>query len=64
MNSRYLLFDAQQTHYYGLPANLALASVTTTPANVVGLDHRIGYLKPGMFKVLIVREGKKLDNEP
>jgi len=46
-NSRYLLFEAQQAHYYGLPSNLALASVTTTPATAAGLSHRIGYLREG-----------------
>jgi len=49
MNSRYLLYEAQQAHYYGLPHNLALASVTSTPATVLGYDHRIGYIKLGMF---------------
>jgi imidazolonepropionase-like amidohydrolase len=47
MNSRYLLYEAQQAHYYGLPHNLALASVTSTPATVLGYDHRIGYIKLG-----------------
>lgn len=47
LNSRYLLYEAQQTHYYGLPANLALAAATTLPAQVLGLEHRIGYLKQG-----------------
>jgi imidazolonepropionase-like amidohydrolase len=47
MNSRYLLYEAQQAHYYGLPANLALAAATTLPAQVLGLEHRIGYLKQG-----------------
>ena len=47
LNSRYLLYEAQQVHYYGLPANLALAAVTTLPAQVLGLEHRIGYLKQG-----------------
>ncbi|KAH9061388.1 carbohydrate esterase family 9 protein [Lactarius vividus] len=44
-NSRFLLFDAQQAHYYGLPENLALSAVTTRPAQVVGLDYRIGYIR-------------------
>jgi hypothetical protein len=48
MNSRYLLFEAQQAFFYGLPHNLALASVTSTPATVLGYDHRIGYIKLGM----------------
>ena len=47
LNSRYLLYEAQQAHYYGLPPNLALASVTTTPAKTMGMDHRIGFLKQG-----------------
>ena len=46
-NSRYLPFKAQQPHYYELPANLALPSVTTTPATAAGLSHRIGHLREG-----------------
>lgn len=34
---------------YGLPENLALASVTSTPAAVMGMDHRIGYVKKGVY---------------
>ncbi|KAJ8494882.1 hypothetical protein ONZ51_g2001 [Trametes cubensis] len=44
LNSRFLLYEAQQAYYYGLPHNLALAAVTTTPARVMGQDHRIGYV--------------------
>ncbi|KAG5715390.1 hypothetical protein E4T56_gene18308, partial [Termitomyces sp. T112] len=47
LNSRHLVFEAQQAHYYGLLDNLALASVTSTPATVIGLDHRIGFIKQG-----------------
>ncbi|KAL1701180.1 hypothetical protein EV121DRAFT_212640 [Schizophyllum commune] len=45
--SRYLLHEAQQAHYYGLPADVALASVTRTAAEVLGMDHRVGYVKAG-----------------
>ena len=45
--SRYLLHEAQQAHYYGLPADVALASVTSTAAEVLGMDHRVGYVKEG-----------------
>ncbi|KAL1686090.1 hypothetical protein GGG16DRAFT_118255 [Schizophyllum commune] len=45
--SRYLLHEAQQAHYYGLPADVALASVTSTAAEVLGMDHRVGYVKAG-----------------
>ncbi|KAI0778058.1 carbohydrate esterase family 9 protein [Trametes elegans] len=47
LNSRFLLFEAQQAHYYGLPHNLALAAVTSTPARIMGQDHRIGFLSEG-----------------
>jgi hypothetical protein len=47
LNSRFLLYEAQQAHFYGLSADLALASVTSTPATVLGLDHRIGFVRQG-----------------
>jgi imidazolonepropionase-like amidohydrolase len=47
LNSRYLLFEAQQAHYYGLHTEIALASVTTTPAKAAGLSHRVGFLSKG-----------------
>ncbi|KAI0080817.1 hypothetical protein K474DRAFT_1636767 [Panus rudis PR-1116 ss-1] len=47
LNSRYLLFEAQQAHYYGLQPHLALSSVTTTPAKAAGMSHRIGILHKG-----------------
>ncbi|KAG6831393.1 hypothetical protein H0H92_010995 [Tricholoma furcatifolium] len=47
INSRHLLYEAQQAHYFGLSASLSLASVTSTPANIAGLSHRIGFLKEG-----------------
>jgi len=47
LNSRYLLYEAQQAHFYGLPENLAIASVTSNSAEVMGMGHRIGYIKEG-----------------
>jgi len=47
LNSRYVLYEAQQAHYFGLPDNLALAAVTSTPAVALGLSHRIGILSEG-----------------
>jgi len=60
MDSRYLVYEAQQAHFYGLPANLALASVTTTPATVLGLDHRIGFLKPGYDADVVIWDSHPL----
>ena len=45
--SRWLLHEAQQAHYYGLPEAAALSSVISTPAQILGLDHRIGFVKTG-----------------
>ncbi|GAA6021304.1 hypothetical protein JCM11491_005797 [Sporobolomyces phaffii] len=42
LDSRYLLFEAQQAHHFGLPAHLALSAVTSSPARVAGLSHRVG----------------------
>ena len=41
------MFEAQQAHYFGLPPNTSLAAVTSTPAELAGLSHRIGVLKEG-----------------
>ncbi|KAI0690094.1 carbohydrate esterase family 9 protein [Cytidiella melzeri] len=49
LDSRFLTFEAQQAHYYGLDWNLAMLAVTGTPAQVVGQDHRIGFLKEGDY---------------
>ncbi|KAI0340770.1 hypothetical protein BDW22DRAFT_1359586 [Trametopsis cervina] len=48
LNSRYLVYEAQQAHHYGLPPHLALSSVTSTPAKAAGLIHRIGTLAEGV----------------
>ncbi|KAF5380445.1 hypothetical protein D9615_004477 [Tricholomella constricta] len=39
-NSRHLLYEAQQAYYYGFPENLAIASVTSNSAEVMGMGHR------------------------
>ncbi|KZT28937.1 carbohydrate esterase family 9 protein [Neolentinus lepideus HHB14362 ss-1] len=60
LNSRYLLYEAQQAFYYGLPENLAIASVTSTPATIMGLDHRIGYIKAGWDADVVVWDSHPL----
>lgn len=49
LDSRYLLYEAQQAYLYGLPENLAIAAVTSTPATIMGMDHRVGYVKEGVW---------------
>ncbi|KAI0266867.1 carbohydrate esterase family 9 protein [Gloeopeniophorella convolvens] len=59
-NSRYLLHEAQQAYYYGLPEHLALGSVTTQPAHAVALDYRIGYIKEGWDADLVLWDSHPL----
>ncbi|EAU91444.1 amidohydrolase [Coprinopsis cinerea okayama7 len=59
-DSRRLLYEAQQAYYYGLPWNLALASVTTNPAEVMGLSHRIGYVREGFDADIVVWDSHPL----
>ncbi|PIL26899.1 hypothetical protein GSI_10037 [Ganoderma sinense ZZ0214-1] len=60
LDSRFLLWEAQQAHYYGLPHNLALAAVTSTPASVMGQSHRIGFLKEGYDADLVLWDSHPL----
>ncbi|KAJ7255306.1 carbohydrate esterase family 9 protein [Mycena rebaudengoi] len=60
LNSRHLIFEAQQAHYFGLPANLALASVTSTPARIMGQDHRVGRLIEGFDADVVVWDSHPL----
>jgi imidazolonepropionase-like amidohydrolase len=58
LNSRYLLYEAQQANFYGL--RNALAAVTTTPAEVLGMSHRIGHLNEGWDADLVVWDSHPL----
>ncbi|THG99926.1 hypothetical protein EW026_g2506 [Hermanssonia centrifuga] len=58
--SRYLIHEAAQAHYYGLADNIALASVISTPARVLGLDHRIGYIKEGFDADIVLWDSHPL----
>ncbi|KAJ7150973.1 carbohydrate esterase family 9 protein [Mycena crocata] len=60
VNSRHLVYEAQQAHYFGLQANLALASVTSTPARIMGQDHRIGRLIEGFDADVILWDSHPL----
>lgn len=46
-NAQHLMFQAAKTHHYGVPEQVAFQSVTSIPAKALGLDHRVGSLKPG-----------------
>ncbi|KAH7922182.1 hypothetical protein BV22DRAFT_1114028 [Leucogyrophana mollusca] len=60
VNSRYLLHEAAQAHYYGLDASLALQSVTSTPAAALGMGHRIGSIREGYDADIVVWDSHPL----
>ncbi|KAJ7089249.1 carbohydrate esterase family 9 protein [Mycena belliarum] len=60
LDSRHLIYEAQQAHYFGLPANLSLASVTSTPARIMGQDHRIGRIIEGFDADIVVWDSHPL----
>ncbi|KAJ7454750.1 carbohydrate esterase family 9 protein [Mycena latifolia] len=60
MDSRYLLYEAQQAYFYGLPENLAIASVTRNAAEAMGMGHRIGYIKEGWDADLVIWDSHPL----
>ncbi|CAK7262655.1 hypothetical protein SEPCBS119000_000078 [Sporothrix epigloea] len=47
LNAQHVLLEAAKAYRYGLPYHAALASVTTAPAERLGLGDRIGKIKPG-----------------
>jgi Amidohydrolase family len=54
------MHEAQQAHYFGLPDNLALSAVTSTPAIAAGLSHRIGMLKEGADADVVIWDSHPL----
>ncbi|KAF7342244.1 Composite domain of metallo-dependent hydrolase [Mycena venus] len=60
LNSRHLIYEAQQAHYYGLNPALALASVTSTAANALGVGWRIGKLATGFDADLVIWDSHPL----
>ncbi|KAJ4478297.1 hypothetical protein J3R30DRAFT_3890154, partial [Lentinula aciculospora] len=47
VNSRQLIDEARKAYHFGLSTDLALASVTSAPANALGLGYRMGMLQEG-----------------
>ncbi|KAF9242017.1 hypothetical protein BU15DRAFT_44398 [Melanogaster broomeanus] len=60
VNSRYLLHEAAQANYYGLESNVALLSVTVTPANAMGLGHRLGRIQEGTYSDIVIWDSHPL----
>lgn len=47
LNAQHVVFEAAKAYRYGLPYHAALASVTSAPAELLGLGERLGKIKPG-----------------
>ncbi|CAK5276446.1 unnamed protein product [Mycena citricolor] len=60
LNSRYLMYEAQQAHYHSLNPGLALASVTAEPARVLGVDWRVGSIIEGYDADLVIWDSHPL----
>lgn len=60
--SRVLLFEGAMAAAYGLPYQEALASMTIRPAQLLGLDHRVGSLEVGKDGDLVLYSGDPLEH--
>ncbi len=55
-SGRLLFNQAQRAFYYGLTAYQTLQTVTSIPAKVIKLEHRIGSIAPGLEADVIVMD--------
>ncbi|KAI1660447.1 hypothetical protein F4813DRAFT_349999 [Daldinia decipiens] len=60
LNAQHVVFEAAKAFGYGLPYHAALASVTTAPAERLGLGQRIGKVKPGFDADVVVWDSDPL----
>ncbi|KAG5962293.1 hypothetical protein E4U58_003943 [Claviceps cyperi] len=60
LNAQHVLFEAAKAYHYGLPYHAALASVTTAPAEELGMGNRLGKVKPGYDADVVVWDSDPL----
>lgn len=60
INSQHVVFEAAKAYGYGLPYHAALAGVTSAPAELLGLGHRIGKIKSGFDADIVVWDSDPL----
>ncbi|KXH46873.1 amidohydrolase [Colletotrichum nymphaeae SA-01] len=60
LNAQHVVFEAAKAYKYGLPYHAALASVTTAPAERLGMEHRLGKIKPGFDADIVVWDSDPL----
>ncbi|RAL65034.1 hypothetical protein DID88_001142 [Monilinia fructigena] len=59
-NAKYLIFQAATAHAFNLSESLALQSVTSIPAKSLGIDYRVGYVRPGYDADIVVWDSHPL----
>ncbi|KAI0598436.1 hypothetical protein F4775DRAFT_555539 [Biscogniauxia sp. FL1348] len=60
LNAQHVVYEAAKAYGYGLPYHAALASVTTAPAERLGLGQRLGKIKPGYDADIVVWDSDPL----
>lgn len=60
LNAQHVLFEAAKGYHWGLPYHAALASVTTAPADDLGMGNRLGKIKPGFDADIVVWDSDPL----
>ncbi|RAK95545.1 uncharacterized protein BO80DRAFT_393724, partial [Aspergillus ibericus CBS 121593] len=58
--AKYLLDQASIAHSFGFPADKALQSVTSVPAQSMQQGHRIGYVRPGYDADIVIWDSHPL----
>ncbi|KAI0889271.1 composite domain of metallo-dependent hydrolase [Annulohypoxylon maeteangense] len=53
-HGQWLIYEAQIAHHFGLDAESAVMSIIGHPARLLGLDNRLGFIKPGYDADLVV----------
>ncbi|MFL2870226.1 MAG: amidohydrolase family protein [Pirellulaceae bacterium] len=59
--ARNLPYHAATASAYGLPLSEAVKAVTLYPAQILGIDDRVGSIAPGMDATLVITDGHILD---
>lgn len=60
LSAKYLMSQAAVAHAFRLPEEAALQAVTSTPSKALGLDYRVGYVRPGFDADLVVWDAHPL----
>lgn len=60
-NERNLPYEAAKSVAFGLPKEEALKAITLYPAQILGIDDRVGSLEAGKQATLIITDGDPLD---